>query len=173
MSNDTTNNVSHLEAAQTMIQKVRAMRQDIPNFEIPPSNEANRRLNATARVSPQFVEVTASAVDNSPVLVRAGSPEPNAVRDLVTYAEAYTPVADELEALMKFLRHSIKAARSKAGRYALTTYAITQRLANDPETAELKPAAEAMKRELRRRKAKKPASEPAPQTPADPAKPTV
>ena len=168
MSNDNSINVSHIEAAQAMIQKVRGMRQEVPNFQIPSSDSANRRLNATASVSPQFVEVTASAVDNSPVLVRAGSPEPNAVRDLVSYAEAYTPLADELEALMKFIRHSVKAARSKAGSYALTTYAITRRLAKNPETAELKPAAEAMKRELHRRKAKKSDPQPAPQTPAEP-----
>lgn len=162
MADNTTTNVSHLEAAQAMIEKIRGMRQDIPNFEIPPADSTNRRLNATANVSPQFVETTASAVDNSPVLVRAGSPDSNAVRDLVTYAEVYTPVADELEALMKFLRHSIRTARSKAGRYALTTYAITRRLAKNPETAELKPAADAMKRELHRRKSKaQPATPPA------------
>ena len=173
MSNETnTTNVSHTEAAQAMIDKVRGLRQEIPNFVVPTSKSDNRRMSSAASVSPQFIELSATASENNPVLSRTGGPEPNAVRDLVSYAEAYTPVADELEALMKFLRHSIKAARHKAGRYALTTYALTQRLADDAETAELKPVAESMKRELRRKKAKAQPADPAPQTPPSNEKPT-
>ena len=160
----TTTSITHIEAAKAMIDKVRAMRQEIPNFTVPSNDEEKRRLSATSSVSPLFVEVTASAVENSPVLVRAGSSDPNVVRDLVSYAEAYTPVADELEALAKFLRHSIRAAKGKAGRHALNTYAIARRLAKDPETAELKPFAESMRRELGRTKVK---AQPAtPQPPA-------
>ena len=165
MSNTT--NPSQVEAANAMIQKIRAMRQDIPNFVIPTSSSDNRKLVTTAAVSPQFVELATTAVENNPVLVRAGSAEPTEVRELVNYAEAWTTVAHELEALTIFLRHSVKAARSKAGVYALTTYAITRRLANDPQTAELKPLADAMKRELHRRKKAQPATPQ--QTPSNPA----
>ena len=168
MSSENTSNVSHNTAAKALIEKVRALRTEIPNFVIPTPGAETKRLASAARVTPQFVEQTAAAVENNPVLARAGSPEPDAVRDLVSYAEAYTPLADEMEALLKFLRHSIKAAQHNAGRYALTTYAITQRLAKDRGTADLKPFAAAMKRELHARKAK-----PQPAAPKPPATPTA
>ena len=170
MSTDNTTNVSHSAAAKALIEKIRGLQGEVPNFAIPTSRNANRRLNAAARVSPQFVELTAAASENNPVLARAGSPEPDAIRDLVTYAEAYTAVADELQAMAGFVRHSVKAAKHKAGRYALSTYAVTRRLANDPETASLQPVATAMKRELHRRKKAQPAT---PVSPVPPATPTA
>jgi hypothetical protein len=157
--------VSHSAAANALIEKIRGLQEEVPNFAIPTSRNANQRLSSAARVSPQFVELTAAATENNPVLTRAGSPEPDAVRDLVSYAEAYTAVADELEAMAGFVRHSVRAAKHKAGRHALATYAFTRRLANEPETASLQPVATAMKRELHRRKKAQPEPTVPPVTP--------
>ena len=168
MSTDNINNLSHTAAAKALVEKVRGLREEIPNFTIPTTRNANRRMNTVARVSPQFIELTAAAAENNAALARAGSSTPDAVRDLVSYAEAYTSVADELEALAGFVRHSVKAAKHKAGRYALTTYAVTRRLANEPETAELQPVATAMKRELHRRKKAQPATPEPPVPPVTP-----
>ena len=166
MSTDNTTNVSHSAAAKALIEKIRGLKGEVPNFAIPTSKMANRQLTAAARVTPQFVELTVAATETNPPLARAGSQEPDAVRDLVSYAEAYTAVADELEAMAGFVRHSIRAAKYKAGRYALATYAVTRRLAKEPETASLQPVATAMKRELHRRKKAQP------ETPVPPATPT-
>jgi hypothetical protein len=68
----------------------------------------------------------------------------------MSYADAYGPLADELEALAHFVRHSVTAARNKAGSEALTTYSLTQRLAKRPEYARLKPYAADMRRALGR-----------------------
>jgi hypothetical protein len=58
------------------------------------------------------------------------------------YADAYDPVADELEAMAHFIRHSVRVARNEAGSSALTTYALAKRLAKRPETAALAPHVE-------------------------------
>jgi hypothetical protein len=58
---------------------------------------------------------------------------------LVAYGDAYIPLAEELEALAQFIRYSTTAARNLAGKEALTTYSLAQRLAKQKRYAHLKP----------------------------------
>jgi hypothetical protein len=98
----------------------------------------------------EFVELATMAVANQSELVRGASAPPAVVRDLMSYADAYSPVADELEALAQFVRHSVIAARNQAGHEALTTYALAQRLAKRPEHVVLAPYVADMRRALGR-----------------------
>jgi len=138
----------HTEAAQALVEQLRAMRQAIPNLVIPTTRKEGQRLSRAASVPGPFVELTAVAVKNSQALVRGGGADPTEVRDLMSYAEAYGPCADELEAFAHFVRHSVNAAKNKAGSDALTTYALAQRLAKRPENADLAPHVEDMRRAL-------------------------
>ena len=161
---------THSENAQARVEEIRAMRQKIPNFVFPTVKGEHRRLTNAASVPPELIELTAVAMKNSAALVRGESTGPDGLRDLLAYADAYAPLADELEALASFVRHSVASAKNKAGSEALTTYALTQRLAKRPETADLAPLAEAMRRALGRGRKKKvsPAPAPAPGTPNTP-----
>ncbi|HEX7678032.1 MAG TPA: hypothetical protein VF713_07915 [Thermoanaerobaculia bacterium] len=87
-------------------------------------------------------------IKNSEKLVAAGAADSDRIRDLMNYAEAYDSVADELEAMAGFVRHSVTVAKNTAGSYALTTYALAQRLAKRPETADLAPHVENMRNAL-------------------------
>ena len=147
----TNTQTSHADIAQARVAEVRAMRDRIPDLVIPESKGASRKLVSAATVPPQFVELTAVAVKNSETLVRKGGADPAELRDLMSYAEAYEPLADELEALAQFVRHSVIAARHKAGSDALTTYALAQVLATRSETADLAPHVADMKRALGKR----------------------
>jgi hypothetical protein len=162
---------SHTEAAQARVTEIRAMRLTIPNFVFPTSKGSGRRLTNAASVPPEFVELTAVAVKNNAALVRGGGVDPDQMRDLLNYAEAYGPLADELEALAQFVRHSVATAKAKAGYDALLTYAVAQRVAKRPETADLAPQVEAMRRTLGRGRPKS-KSQPAP-PPATPTTPTT
>src|ERR1043165_4003134 len=146
-----TENTNHSQNAQARVEELRAMRQKIPNFVFPADKGERRRLTNAASVPPELIELTAVAMKNSPALVRGESAGPDGLRDLLAFADAYAPLADELEALASFVRHSVASAKNKAGSEALTTYALTQRLAKRPETADLAPIAEAMSRALGRR----------------------
>ena len=66
----------------------------------------------------------------------------------MAYADAYVPLADELEALAQFIRYSTTAARSQAGTEALTTYSLAQRLAKQKRYSHLKPHVADMRRAL-------------------------
>ena len=167
----TTAPASYTEAAQAMVAQTRAMRQQVPKLVIPSSTREGSRLSNAASVPPEFVELSAVSVTNSAPLVREGALGPDETRDLIRYANAFDPVADELEALAQFIRHSTLAARNKAGREALTTYAIAKVLARHPETADLAPAVEDMRRALGRTRKGKPKQDQPPAT-TDPSEPT-
>ena len=157
----------HSEAAQTRIEEIRGLREKFPNLVIPTSPRASQRLSRVASVPSPFVELFAVSIKNNPLLARSGGLDPDQIRDLKDYAEAYAPVADELEALAAFVRHSVAVARHKVGSEALATYVVAGRLSKLPQHADLAPHVADMKRALRvRRKAKEDAEpNPAPTTP--------
>lgn len=162
---------SHTDSAQARVQDLRAMRLVIPNFVIPTTKKLTQRLTNAASVPPPFVEITAVAVKNSATLVRPTALAPEEVRGLMSYAEAYGPLADEAETLAHFIRHSVTAAKHRAGVDALTTYAVAQQLAKRPEGAELVPYVDDMRRALGRSGKKKAAAVVSPVQP-EPAKPS-
>ncbi|HSY48518.1 MAG TPA: hypothetical protein VLC46_06895 [Thermoanaerobaculia bacterium] len=160
--------VSYRDAAQALMQQTRAMREQIPNLVIPLNKKEGRRLASGAAVPAEFVQLTAAAVSNSAPLGSAGGTDPAKARDLLSYADEFGPLADELEALAFFVRHSVTAARNEVGSDALTTYAMAKALAKRPATADLAPHVDDMSRALgRRRKTKSSKSQPAP-VPATP-----
>ena len=143
-------NNTHFAAAQERIQELLRMRELIPRFVIPASARDSQRLRSAASVPPEFVELTAVAMTHQNTLVRGDSIPPVEIRDLMSYGDAYGPLADELEALAQFIRHSIAAARHAAGTEALTTYALMRRLAKQVKNAGLAPYVADMRRALGR-----------------------
>ncbi|HEX6178830.1 MAG TPA: hypothetical protein VF057_10765 [Thermoanaerobaculia bacterium] len=141
---------SHAEAAQARVQELRQWRETIPYFVIPTTSRDSVKLISAGSVPPEFVELTAVAVANQKSLVRGESATPEEVRDLMRYADAYDPLADELEAMAQFVRHSTMSARNKAGFEALTTYSLAQRMAKRAEHAALRPHVADMRRALGR-----------------------
>ena len=164
MTLDTPSIVSHTDAAQGVVEKLRAIRDSIPNLVVPTSGRESQRLASAAAVPPEFVELTLMSVKNNPALTRGTSLPESTLRDLTAFADAYGPVADELQAMLYFVRHSVTAAKNTVGNEALTTYALAQRLAKRPETAALRPVVAAMQRTLARRF---PRPQPAPQPPVN------
>ena len=155
---------SYAESALALVEELRAMREKIPNLAIPETRDARRRLSQAASVPPEFVELTSMAVKSHAPLVRGGGQDLARNADLKSFAEAYGPVGDELEALTSFVRHSVTKAMNTVGSEALTTFALAKRLSKRPESADLIPHVDAMGKALakRNRKSKsKPAPKPA------------
>jgi 5-carboxymethyl-2-hydroxymuconate isomerase len=160
----TTTETSHLDAADALIDDIRALKQRVPNFVVPESKRARREIAAAASLPAQFVDLAALAVRNHEELTRGGNFGLAQIRDRMSYADAYGPVADELEAMALFVRHSVRMAQNEAGSSALTTYALAKRLAKRPESAALAPHVEDMRIALGARgkgRSKKPAPKPA------------
>ena len=146
----------HVEAAHARLQELRLMRDQIPRFLIPATSKEALSLNNAASVPPEFVELTLVSVASQKALVRGESATPAEIRDHLRYAEAYSPLADELEALAQFVRFSVNAARNAAGSEALTIYSLAQRLAKRREYAGLVPYVADMRRALGRMRKRSP-----------------
>jgi hypothetical protein len=156
---------THADTAQLRLEELRKWREQIPRFAIPETADATRRLSGAASIAAEFIELTNVAVANEKPLVRGDGLPPAQVRDLVAYADAYDPLADELEAIAQFIRYSTTAARNEAGTEALTTYELTKRLAKQRKYAHLKPYVADMRRALG--KQRKPTLEEAAKSAAD------
>jgi len=154
---------THAAMAQQRVEELKQWREQIPRFAIPETTDEVRRLSAAASVPPVFIELTNVAIANQSALVRTDGAPPAEVRDLLSYADAYVPLADELEALAQFIRYSTTAARNLAGTEALTTYSLAQRLAKQKRYAHLKPHVADMRRALGKQR------KPKPEEPAKPA----
>ncbi|HYK02925.1 MAG TPA: hypothetical protein VE974_14285 [Thermoanaerobaculia bacterium] len=141
---------SYTTTAQERIAELRRWRDQIPHFAIPATPDAMQRLSTAASLPPEFIELTSIATANNKPLVRVEALTPDEIRDLAAYADAYSPLADELEAFAKFVRYSTTAARNTAGNEALTTYALAVRLSKRPRTAYLAPHVADMRRALNR-----------------------
>ena len=156
-TNGTTESTNpYVEAVHARLQELRLMRDQIPRFVIPATSKEAVRLNNAASVPPQFIELTAVAVAGQKALVRGEGATPVQMRDLMRYAEAYSPMADELEAFAQFVRFSVKTALNAAGSEALTTYSLAQRLAKRRENAGLVPHVADMRRALGRTRKQSP-----------------
>ena len=140
----------HADAVLERVQELRRWREQIPRFTVPETADETKRLANAASVPPAFIELTNMALASQASLARPDAVPPAEVRELVTYADSYEPLADELEALAHFVRHSVRTARHTAGSEALATYWIAQRLAKLPATAFLKPYVADMRRALGR-----------------------
>lgn len=147
---DTVPSINYAALAQERVQELRRWREQIPHFAIPQDLDATQRLSSAASVPPEFIELTNLALANHGPLVRAEGATPDQVRELVAYADAFGPLADQLEALAQFVRYSTTFARNTAGNEALTTYALATRLAKRPQTAYLKAHVADMRRALGR-----------------------
>jgi len=137
------------------------MRDKIPNLVIPETRDARRRLSVAASVPPEFIELASMAVKSHAPLVRGGGQDLAQNSDLKSFAEAYGPLGDELEALTSFVKHSVTKAMNTVGSEALTTYALARRLSKRPESADLIPHVDAMRKALGKR-IRKSKSKPAP-----------
>ncbi len=140
----------YADAALVRVQELRQWREQIPRLAVPPTADATQKLSNAASVPPAFVELTNMATASQPSLARPDAIPPAQLRDLTAWAEAYGPLADELEAIAQFIRYSVKVALNTAGSEALATYWIAQRLAKLPATAHLKPYVADMRRALGR-----------------------
>jgi hypothetical protein len=140
--------VSRTQEAQAMLARVEAWLAEIPTFSFP-LDPANRRAMAVARsIPPEFVEQTTVAASGIGELSRGGT-TPEETRDLVSYAIAFSPVADAIDRLAASMRHSVDTAKAKAGAEALVTFTMAERLSVIPGLTHLAPMVAGMRRTLR------------------------
>ena len=147
---------AHTESARILIEKIRALRLEIPRLTTELTD--GRELNGGV-VPEKFLESTSVAVQNNVRLEQAAGTDATSLRDAYAYALAYDPVVQELLALAQFVAHSVRIQRNAAGICALDVYNTSKRLSRRKDFAELKPFVEDMRDKLRKGRARKASSD--------------
>jgi hypothetical protein len=161
---------AHAEAAKTIIEKILALRDEIPRFTIEGLNDG--RIQNGGQVPDRFLESASVAIQKSIRMEQAGGADANTLRDAYAFALAFDPVVQELRAFARFVAHTIRVQRTTAGVCALDMYALAKRLAKREDGAELRPFVDDMGKKLKKpgrpRKSDATKSDPAPVSPAVP-----
>jgi hypothetical protein len=160
MATETPKPSPHAEAAKVILDKLRALRAEIPRF-VPHDRGAARQLAQKAAVPDAALESASVVIQVSPRLEMASGTDAATLRDAFGYALAYEAVVQELHAFMRSMRHTIRVARAEAGASALDVYAIARRFSLQKDGAELRPHVEDMRRKLKKR-TRRTVGEPAP-----------
>lgn len=160
----------HAEAAKAFIEKLRALRAEIPHFTTEGFGNVSSQ-NGTS-VPERFMESASAAVQKSIRLEQAGGADATTLRDAYAYAIAFDPAVQEVFALGKFLAHTIRQQRASASECALDVYSLAKRMAKRKDGAELKPFVDDMREKLGKKATRKTNSDPVPApAPALPAPP--
>lgn len=137
----------HAESARLLIEKIRALRADVPNFA---TDLVDGRSLAAGQVPDKFLESTSAGMQNNERLEQASGTDATTLRNAYAYALAYDPVVQELIALAQFVAHSVRVQRNAAGICALDVYNTAKRLSQREDFAELKPLVEDMRQKLKK-----------------------
>ena len=154
----------HAEGAKVLLDKIRALRAEIPRLTI--ATSGGRRLAFRMGVPDAFMESASVAIQISPRLEQSAGTDASTLRDAFGFAISYDALVQELRALARVVAHSIRVQRAEAAASALDVYAIAQRLANQKDGAELLPYVEDMRKKLGRTGLRKTKSAPASATAA-------
>jgi hypothetical protein len=140
-----------------LIEKVRAMRTEIPRFTTEGLDQGRSRNGQS--VPEKFLESASAAVQNSSRLEAAGGADATSLRDAYAYAIAFEPLVEEIFALGRFLANSISVQRTEAGVCALDVYSLAKRISKRKDGVELIPFVEDMQNKLGKKPSRKASSD--------------
>jgi hypothetical protein len=169
MANKNTLLVSpHADEAKVLLDKIRALRLEIPRL-VPEVPSENRKL-VKAGVPDPFIESASVAVQSSVRLEQASGVDPLAMRDSFGFALAYDAVVKELQALARSMAYTIRVQRAEAAQNAFDVYAFAQRLSVRTDGAELLPHVDNMRKKLNHTRLRNASNKlvPVPELPASP-----
>ena len=148
---------------EQIIEQLRVMRQQIPNFVQLPNNRETDAMRRLARaISLEFAHEATNAVGVSPVVEGAvGNTAEGMYRDK-DIAGRWAAAENEMRSVLRGLSSTNLVMRQRLCRDALQAFNISRELVKQPEHAHLLSHVEAMRRLKRPRRRVKPEAGPAP-----------
>jgi hypothetical protein len=162
MSDNTLLPSPHAEGAHALLEKIRALRAELPRLTTILAEDDGRRLSARAGVPDSALESASVAIQASPRLETVAGIDAATLRDSYGFAISYDAAVVELEALARTFAHSIRVQRARAAAIALDVYAVAQRLSRQTDGAELIPYVEDMRKKFNKNRTRKSTSNPDP-----------
>ena len=148
---------------EQVIEQLRALRQQIPNFVQLPNNRQTDALRRLARrITLEFAHEATNAVGVSPVVGAAISNTPEGMYQDNDIAGRWAAVENEMRSLLRGMSSTNLVMRERLCRDSLQAYNVSRELVKQKEHAHLLPHVDAMRRLKRPRRRVKPDTEPAP-----------
>jgi len=146
---------------EEVVQQLRALRDQIPDFVLMPPS-VGKPLSRAASVTIEFVHAAINALAASLRLRSALGRDAEALRVETELTARWSQVVDELDALRLGIVGAMRVRRHRVGTVALRVYQVSRNLVLDKENADLLPHIDAMRRAAKFGKRRAPA-------PSDPA----
>jgi hypothetical protein len=148
---------------EQVIEQLRTMRQQIPNFVQLPHNRETVAMRRLARaISLEFAHEATNAVGVSSVVEGAVGNTPEGMYHDKDLNGRWAAAENEMRSVLRGLSSTNLVQRQRLCRDALQAYNVSRELVKQPEHAHLLPHVEAMRRLKRPRRRVKPETEPAP-----------
>jgi hypothetical protein len=152
----------HADSAKSLLEKIRALRAEVPRFTPLVPSEARKVLQKSL-VPDEVLEAASVAVQTFIRLEEATKADATTLRDAYSFAIAYDPVVKELFAFARAVAYTIRVQRAEAGESALDIYAAATRFSKKKDGAEFLPHVNDMKAKLAKlRRSRKATLSPAP-----------
>jgi len=155
-------------APEQVVDQLRALRQQIPEFVQLPNNRELRQIRRIANVNVAFAREAMNAVGASDIVRNVIGNTPDEMHQAEDEVARWTAVETELRSMLRGVAAANLVRRHRIGHAALQAYNVSRQLVRQEDHADLLPHVESMSRIPRygRRRVKPPAA-----PPADPAKP--
>lgn len=159
-------------APEQVVDQLRALRQQIPEFVQLPNNREMKQIRRLAKVNVEFTHEAINAVGASDVIQNVIGSTPDELRQVEDEVGRWNAVESELRSMLRGVAAANLVRGQRIGHAALQAYNVSRQLVQWEEHANLLPHVERMSRirKFGRRRAK-PAEE-APQAPPPPAIPS-
>jgi len=150
---------------EQVVEQLRALRSQIPEFVQLPNNREMRQIRRIARVNVDFAREAMNAVGASAIVQNVIGNTPDELHAAEDEAARWTAVETELRSLLRGVTAANLVRRHRIGEAALQAYHVSRQLVRQEDHSDLLPHVETMSRipKYGRRRAKS-------ATPADPAK---
>jgi hypothetical protein len=158
-------------APEQVVDQLRVLRQQIPEFVQLPNNRELREIRRTARLNADFAHEAINAVGASDIVQSVIGNTPDELHQAEDEVGRWTAVESELQAMLRGVAAANLIRRHRISLAALQAYNVSKQLVRQEEHADLLPHVERMSR-LRKfgRRRVKTAEPPQQQQPAQPAK---
>jgi hypothetical protein len=148
---------------EQVIEQLRIMRQQIPNFvQLPNNRETDAMRRLSRAISLEFAHEATNAVGVSSVVEGAVGNTAEGMYQDKDIAGRWAAAENEMRSVLRGLSSTNLVMRQRLCRDALQAFNISRELVKQPEHAHLLSHVEAMRRLKRSRRRVKPATEPAP-----------
>ena len=148
---------------EQVIEQLRAMRQQIPNFVQLPHNRETDAMRRLARsITLDFAHEATNAVGVSPVVEAGVGNTAEGMYQDKDIAGRWAAAENEMRSVLRGLSSTNLVMRQRLCRDSLQAYNVSRELVKQKEHAHLLPHVEAMRRLRKARRRVKPETEPAP-----------